>query len=105
MVDFLIEFHPGERFRLHCIVSPADIPVSRLCWFLATPPEVFGHFADHWILAVYVERQIPEILMTILLVCFCLGFLGYALGGGEAGKSSYSESEERDYLELFISRS
>lgn len=43
--------------------------------------------------------------MTILLLFFDLGFFEIALRLGEGATSYDSESDERDYLELFIIRS
>lgn len=105
MVDFLVEFHFGEGFWLDCIIRPADVPIHCIGSGLSPPAEVLGHFADHWILAIYLNAEIPEMLITILLVFFCLPFLAMALRLGDAATYSDSESDEMDYLELFIIRS
>lgn len=102
MVNLLVEFHFSKGFRLHCIISPADIPIGGIGGGLFLPSEVLGHLAHHHILTIYGAQQVPEMLMTVLP--FGLGFLR-ALRLGEGATSSESDYSESDCLEMFIFRS
>lgn len=91
MIDLLVEFHLGESLRLYCIIRPADIPIHGVGRGLSAPSEMLGNLAHHWILTVWVDSRVPEMLMTILFVFFCFGFLGIVLRPGEAQPSSDSD--------------
>lgn len=102
MVDFLVEFHFDKGFRLYCVVGPADIPVEGVGSFLFLPPEVLGHFAHHWILAIYFKSCVPDVLMTIFCFTLVLPFFSFFLEG--EGDISFADDSESDsyYLESFI---
>lgn len=102
MVDFLVEFHFDKGFGLHCVVSPADIPVEGVRSFLFLPAEVLGHLAHHWILAIYFKSFVPEVLMTIFCFTLVLPFFSFFLEGeGYISRADDSESDSY-YLESFI---
>jgi hypothetical protein len=70
VVDLLIKLHFGQSFWLNCIVSPADIPIHRICSLLAFPAEALGDLANNRVLTIYMTATIPEMFITILLAFF-----------------------------------
>jgi hypothetical protein len=77
MVDFLMKFHPEEGLRLYCIICPAYIPIHSICSLLFFPSEVFGYFANDWVLAIYLKWEIPDILITIFVLFLEGAFLSF----------------------------
>jgi hypothetical protein len=66
---------------------------------------VAGNFADHGILAILVVWDVPEMLITILLVFLGFCFLDTPLRPGDAITYSESDYEESSSLEMFINHS